>query len=76
MPAVEVDGVSVRPGDILRNLENQPGHGFDYTSITFLEKEAEALLTYHDTVWFSKEITVWGRDLKLRIVAVDWFYDT
>ena len=41
MPAVEVDGVSVRPGDILRNLENQPGHGFDYTSFAFLEKEAE-----------------------------------
>ena len=59
---------------LFRNLENKPRHGFDYTSITFLEKETEVLLTYHDTVWFSKKIADWGRNLKLKIVPVEWFY--
>ena len=57
---------------MFRHLETDPEHSYDYTSITFLG--GEVLLTYHDTEWFSEEITDWGRSLKLRIVPVGWLY--
>ena len=56
-----------------RHLENQPGCGFDYTSINFLDDEV--ILTYHETRWFSKQIADWGRSLKLKILPTSWFYE-
>ncbi len=67
--------VSTDDGDTwgqFRNLEDTPGCGFDYTSITFIDDAV--LLTYHQTEWFSSEITDWGRSLKLKVLPVEWFY--
>ena len=59
---------------LLRNIESDPKLTFDYVSITFLEEEDEALLTYHVTEFFGHKYK-WRRNLKLKILPVAWFYE-
>ena len=58
---------------LLRNIENDPKLVFDYVSITFLDSD-EVLLTYHVTEFFG-QLYKWRRNLKLKILPVQWLYE-
>lgn len=61
-----------RTWGLQRNIEIYPRHEFDYPSISFLRDQV--LLTYHETEWMSEKLTDWRRNLKLKVMPLDWFY--
>ena len=57
----------------VRDLEDDPEHGFAYPSITFVGEEV--LVTYYRTR-FSLKWGGMGWELKLKILPHSWFYES